>query len=263
MTIAERVASERLDWIVPAWDAPSNVHGVFTTRNAGSDASFDLGPADVQALAREARSRIAANRALLGRVLPGQPVWLEQTHGRNVATIDASTLDTVRARPPVADAAVTRLPNVPLAIRVADCLPVFLTDDAGTLVAAAHAGWRGLAAGVLEAAVSAMAADVRSLRAWLGPAIGPTAFEVGEDVVDAFARDDRDALHWFAPLRDGKWLADLAGLARRRLQACGIDRVYGGGEHCTWNDATRFFSWRRDRTPHRMAAVVWRTGSPG
>lgn len=252
-------AGTAVDWIVPRWDAPASVHGFVTTRRhpeAGTR-DFDLGPASLDALEARRRAAIAANRALLAGRLPALPVWLEQTHGRDVAVVDDVTLDAFRARPPAADAAVTRLPDVPLAIRVADCLPVFLADEAGTVIGAAHAGWRGLAAGVLEATVAAMSAEPAVLRAWLGPAIGADAFEVGDDVVEAFVRGDRDALACFTPARAGKWMADLPGLARRRLAATGVRHVCGG-EHCTSTDASRFFSWRRDRTPMRMAAVLWR-----
>jgi YfiH family protein len=264
MTLAQRLATAGLDWIVPDWRASQNVHGLVTTRNAGAAfarSSFDLGPARLDALDDGTRASIAAHRAFLGAFLPAPPVWLEQVHGHDVATIDRTTLDAARAAPPVADAAVTRLADVPLAIRVADCLPVFLADDAGRVIAAAHAGWRGLAAGVLEATVGAMAVEPASLSAWLGPAIGASAFEVGEDVVEAFVGDDFEAMHCFAPLRAGKWAADLAALARRRLAGRGVTRVHGG-EHCTWSDAMRFPSWRRDRTPQRMAAVLWRTAPP-
>ncbi len=161
-----------------------------------------------------------------------------------------------RTHPLIADAAVTRLADVPLAVRVADCLPVLLADDAGTVVAVAHAGWRGLAAGVLEATVGAMQAEPASLVAWLGPAIGPDAFEVGNDVRDAFVSSDAGALQHFVRLREDKWIADLPALARRRLAAVNVTRV-SGGTQCTWSDASRFFSYRRDRTSARMAAFVW------
>ncbi len=251
------------DWIVPQWDAPSNVRGFVTTRAhpADPEKDFDLGPARLDALDAGRRAAVVAHRALLAARLPSQPVWLEQTHGRDVAMIDDATVDAFRAEPPVADAAVTRLPYVPLAVRVADCLPVFFADDGGTVIATAHAGWRGLAAGVLEATVAAMSVEPATVRAWLGPAIGATAFEVGDDVVEAFVRDDREALSCFTATRAGKWIADLAALARRRLASSGVHRV-DGSNHCTSSDASRFFSWRRDRTPHRMAAVLWRT-APG
>jgi hypothetical protein len=215
------------EWILPQWDAPSNVHGFVTTRIRPDrpDTPFDLGPARLDAVDAQRRDAIIANRAFLAARLPSLPVWLEQTHGRDVAIIDDATLASFRTEPPVADAAITRLAGLPLAIRVADCLPVFFTDDAGSVIAAAHAGWRGLAAGVLEATVAGMFVQPASLRAWLGPAIGAEAFEVGEDVVEAFVANDRTALACFTATRAGKWNADLAALARRRLGALGIRRV--------------------------------------
>jgi YfiH family protein len=255
-----RIESLARGWIVPQWNASPQVRGFVTTR-AHPDApaiDFDLGPARLDSLDTVRRAAVVANRAFLAARLPALPVWLEQTHGRDVAVIDDVRVDAFRTEPPVADAAVTRMSDVPLAIRVADCMPVFFTDDEGSVVAAAHAGWRGLAAGVLEATIGAMAVPPGVLSAWLGPAIGPQAFEVGDDVVDAFVRDDRDAIACFTSTRAGKWMADLASLARRRLAAAGV-RDVRGGDQCTSSDAARFFSWRRDRTPHRMAAVLWRT----
>ena len=251
------------EWIVPRWDAPGNVRGFVTTRVPpdAQSAEFDMGPANLDGLDETRRASVLDNRAVLSSRLPSPPVWLEQTHGRDVACIDDTTIVAARLTPPVADAAVTRSTGVPLAIRVADCLPVFFTDDAGSVVAAAHAGWRGLAAGVLEATVAAMGVAPAALHAWLGPAIGPAAFEVGDDVLEAFVGDDHGARACFAPTRGGKWLADLPALARRRLAASGVHRVHGGDE-CTWSDASRYFSWRRDRTPHRMAAVLWRATKP-
>lgn len=262
MSLAQRFASAGLDWLVPTWRAPSNVHGFVTTRNGGTrvgaSLALDLGPAHPSALDAAACAAIVANRALVSEFLPSPPIWLEQVHGNAVASIDAHTVDAAQTDPPVADAAVTRLADVPLAVRVADCLPVLLADDAGTVVAIAHAGWRGLAAGVLEATVAAMPAKPASLVAWLGPAIGPRAFEVGDDVRDAFGSHDTGALVHFVRAREGKWTADLPALARKRLAAVNVARVTGG-DRCTWSDASRFFSYRRDRTSARMAAFVWRS----
>jgi polyphenol oxidase len=264
MSLAQRFAAAGLDWLLPTWRVPSNVHGFVTTRNGGPRAdesvALDLGPAHLSALDAAARDAIVANRARAGAFLPSPPVWLEQVHGTAVASIGAHNVDVARSHPPVADAVLTRLPDVPLAVRVADCLPVLFADDAGTVVAVAHAGWRGLAAGVLEATVAAMPVKPASLVAWIGPAIGPRAFEVGDDVRDAFAGHDRGSLMHFVRARDGKWIADLPALARRRLAAVNVTRVTGG-DQCTWSDASRFFSYRRDRTSARMAAFVWRTGA--
>jgi YfiH family protein len=261
MSLAQQFAAAGVGWLVPTWRVPSNVHGFATTRSGGAGmVALDLGPAHLNALDAATRDAVVANRARVAAFLPAPPIWLEQVHGNAVASIDARNLDAARARPPIADATVTRLADVPLAVRVADCLPVLLANDAGTVVAAAHAGWRGLAAGVLEATVAATRVDPQSLVAWLGPAIGPRAFEVGEDVREAFCVRDTGAVVHFVEGREGKWLADLPALARRRLAAANVTRV-AGGDQCTWSDASRFFSYRRDRTSARMAAFVWRSAA--
>lgn len=256
--LAERFAAAGMDWIVPRWPAPANVHAFVTTRNGGAGegprASLDVGshplrgdPADVAAII-ENRRRIAA-------WLPSAPHWLDQVHGARVVAIDAADASQAEDAPR-ADAAVTRRPGTVLAVRVADCLPVFLSDREGTVIGAAHAGWRGLAAGVLENAVAAMAARPSQIVAWLGPAIGRTAFEVGDEVREAFTAVDSGAATAFERRAPGKWLADLEALARRRLARAGVDEVHGGGM-CTMSDRSRFFSYRRDRTRGRMAALIW------
>lgn len=260
MTLAARFAAAGLDWIVPDWDAGPRVRAFATTRNAGPRdevlPALDLGPSHPERADPGARKAVLQSRARAMAFLPSAPIWLEQVHGRDVAMVDARTVETFRATPPVADAAVTRLASVPLCVRVADCLPVFLADRAGTVVGVAHAGWRGLAAGVLEATVAAMNEPADAIIAWIGPGIGPRAFEVGDEVREAFVANDRDASAHFAQCGAGKWLADLPALARRRLSALRVAEVRGG-EHCTHADATRFHSWRRDRTAARMGAFVW------
>ncbi len=238
------------DWIIPDWPAPPNVRALITTRAGGAScgpyASFNLGfrCGDEETAVRE-------NRARLGRALPQAPKWLAQVHGATV--VEADGLDRI----PAADASVARAPGTVCAVMIADCLPVLLCDAAGTTVAIAHAGWRGLAAGVIGNTVAAMGIVPHELVAYLGPGIGPRAFEVGADVRDAFVTRDEAAADAFAPLRAGKWLADLFGLARRALARAGVDRVHGGGL-CTYTDTARFFSYRRDRTTGRMAALIWR-----
>lgn len=182
--------------------------------------------------------------------LPAAPAWLRQVHGTRV--VDAAE---ARGRPE-ADAAVARAPGAVCAVQAADCLPVLLADEAGTVVGAAHAGWRGLAAGVIEATVDEMRVPGESLLAWLGPAIGPARYEVGEEVRDAFLARDAAAAAAFTGNRPGHWLLDLYAVARQRLAARGVLRVHGGGL-CTFSDAARFPSWRRDRTRERIAAFVW------
>lgn len=240
------------------WPAPANVHAFATTRNGGVStgacASLDLGGASLASANPGTAAAIAENRRRVQAFLPSPPVWLTQVHAAHVVAIDASA----PANPPRADAAVTRHANVVLAVRMADCMPVLFADRAGTVIAAAHAGWRGLAAGVLENTLDAIGAEAARIVAWIGPAIGRTAFEVGADVRDAFLRNDAAAQAAFVAASPGKWFADLETLARMRLERAGVRSVHGGGM-CTLSDRTRFFSFRRDGTSGRMGAFVWRT----
>jgi len=192
---------------------------------------------------REGRERFRA-------MLPGEPRWLKQVHG--TAVIDASRGSNVVE----ADASFARELNVVCVVMAADCMPEFLADEAGTVVAAAHAGWRGLSAGVIEAAVAATGAPGRQLIAWLGPAIGPKAYEVGAEVRDAFLARDAASASAFATTRPGHWHLDLYEVARQRLAALGVTRVSGGG-FCTHTEKERFFSYRRDKAMQRMAAAIW------
>lgn len=227
--LADRFAAAGLDWIVPAWPAPASVHAFVTTRNGTSRPE---------------------------EFLPSPPRWLEQVHGASVVTAQAILGDVGGA--PCADAAVTRDANVVLAVRAADCLPVLFSTQDGTVIAIAHAGWRGLAAGVLENTVAAMACAPSTIVAWFGPAIGKAAFEVGADVRDAFVATDAGAASAFTAGRPDKWFADLEQLARRRLVNAGVPHVSGSGL-CTVSDPARFFSFRRDRSRGRMGAFLWRT----
>jgi polyphenol oxidase len=267
-SLADRIAGAGLDWLVPAWDAPPHVQALSTTRNGGvstgARATFDLGaarkPAGVD------YSAVIENRRRLAQFLPASPVWLYQVHGINTIAIDPANAAAFLSAPPIADAAVTRTPGIVLGVRSADCLPVLFADRAGTTVAAAHAGWRGLAAGVLEATLGAMAVPAREVVAWLGPAIGARMFEVGRDVFDTFCVPDADAARYFSPRQDThageeKWFADLYGLARHRLRREGVVAVTGGGE-CTMTEADRFFSFRRDKSEGRMATLVWLDANP-
>jgi len=239
------------DWIVPDWPAPASVKALITTRaggiSTGPFASLNLG-----LRAGDDPQAVAANRESLNSHLPQQPRWLRQVHGASVVEADAL------ADRPEADAAVARRPGTVCAVLVADCIPVLLADRAGTTAAIAHAGWRGLAGGVIENTTRQMAVDPRSLIAYLGPGIGPGAFEVGADVRDAFLARDADAAAAFTPHTAGKWLADLFLLARQRLRRAGVGEVHGG-TLCTYSDARRFFSYRRERRTGRMAAVIWLT----
>lgn len=238
------------DWIVPDWPAPTNVHALITTRRGG----VSLPPYDSLNLGDHVGddpAAVAVNRRVLRSRLPAEPAWLKQVHGRGIADADQV------ARAPEADGSVARKTGVVCAVLTADCLPVLLCDRSGTAVAAAHAGWRGLADGVVEAAVRAMALDAGTILAWLGPSIGPQAFEVGDEVRQVFIEQDSAAELAFVPsARAGKWLADIYLLARQRLARIGVTQVYGG-THCTHADAQRFFSYRRDGATGRMASLIW------
>lgn len=211
--------------IVPDWPVPARVRALVTTRGEGDPA------------------------------LPAAPAWLRQVHG--IGVVDAASV----AGEPQADASVARQPNVVCAVKAADCLPVLLADEAGSVVGAAHAGWRGLAAGVIEATVKEMRVAPQSLIAWLGPAIGPKVYEVGEEVRAAFLAHDARAAGAFVPNRPGHWLLDLYAVARQRLAVSGVARVHGGGL-CTYSDPQRFPSFRRDGTRERIAAFVWLESPP-
>ncbi|MSQ54381.1 MAG: peptidoglycan editing factor PgeF [Betaproteobacteria bacterium] len=186
----------------------------------------------------------------LRALLPGEPVWLKQVHATGVVEADR-----VAGRPE-ADASFTRATGVVCVVGAADCMPVLLAQDDGSVVGAAHAGWRGLCAGVIEATLDAMQADPARTLAWLGPAIGPQVYEVGEEVHAAYLERDAGAAAAFKPTRPGHWLLDLYAVARQRLAARGVLRVSGGG-FCTYTDVARFHSYRRDRTTERMAAMIW------
>ena len=254
-SLRAQLAGDGLDWIVPAWGGPARVRALFTTRaGAPAPSGFDAGSAHPTAEALA--GNVGACRRRLRAWLPADPVWLEQVHGCDVVTVDAANAQALRTSPPRADAALTRASAVVLAVRVADCLPVLLADRAGGVVAVAHAGWRGLATGVLEATLAAMHVAPAGVAAWIGPAIGPRAFEVGADVRDLHCAHDAGADAHFVPQGGGKWLADLPALARRRLGAAGVaDVAVDGG--CTHTDAARFHSWRRDRASARMALLAW------
>ena len=250
------------DWIVPAWPAPAPVHAFFTTRNAVTDggartASFDVGGPPRAPDDPGTRAAIAGHRRFLQRLLPSSPVWLDQVHGADVVTVDRSPMPTDE-RWPRADASVTRAPDVVLAIRVADCVPVLFSTADGSAIGAAHAGWRGMAAGVIERTVEALQQPPAYVLAWIGPCIGAAAYEVGDDVRDAFVAGDDNAAASFERGQPGKWQADLAALARQRLAQAGVAAVTTSGL-CTASDPERFFSFRRDRATGRMAAFIWRT----
>lgn len=237
--------------LVPEWPAPMRVRAISTTRHGGiSEPPYNsLNLADHVA---DLPAYVTANRQRLAKIAgyPREPAWLQQIHGNQVVT--AETV----CEPVAADAAWTREPGYPCVVMTADCLPVLFCDRAGTVVAAAHAGWRGLAGGVIAATVAQINVPPNQLLAWLGPAIGPAAFEVGAEVRAAFLLLDADCTGCFQPSPAGRWLADLYGLARRQLESLGVTAIYGGN-FCTFSDSERFFSYRRESRTGRMASLIW------
>jgi YfiH family protein len=239
-------------WLAPEWPAPRGVRSAFTLRSggvsAGPYASLNVGThvGDDMEAVMENRRRL---RSWLE--LPAEPAWLEQVHGTDVVDLDAAAAGAHRG-----DAAITRSPARVCAIQVADCMPVLFTARDASAVGAAHAGWRGLAAGVLERTVGALRVAPRDLIAWMGPAIGPEHFEVGGEVRERFLAGDPDVAPAFEANARGRWQCDLAALVRRRLAGLGITAITGGA-WCTYTDAQRFFSYRRDGTCGRLAALIW------
>jgi len=237
-----------LTFITPDWPAPANVKALQTTRNGGVStgvyASLNLGDH-----VKDHPQHVAANRQLLSGYMPSEPVWLNQVHG--VRVIDAALSSCLES----ADASFATRKQVVCVTMTADCLPVLLCDQAGTAVAAIHAGWRSLCDGVIEATVNAMPVQADQLMAWLGPAIGPEAFEVGAEVRAQFMAQDAQAELAFKA-RGDKWLGDLYTIARQRLQTLGVTQIYGGGR-CTFNEPETFFSFRRDGDTGRMGCFIW------
>lgn len=246
------MSERRWEGFLPAqWPAPVGVRAGVTTRQGGTSeapyTSLNLG-----GHVGDEPARVAANRDRLvaGAGLPAPPRWLAQVHGTRVVR---APFDGV----PEADAVWTDRPGVVCAVLTADCLPVLLCSDDGERLAAVHAGWRGLAAGVLEATVTALDAPGNRLLAWLGPAIGPRNFVVGPEVREAFLARDAGAAACFVAHRGDRWLADIYKLARRRLASLGVQRCYGG-DFCTVEDVERFYSYRRDGVSGRLASLIWR-----
>ncbi len=262
-------------WLRPDWPAPARVQALFTTRGDSAVAGASTPPYDFFNLGDHVgddAGAVASNRARLGAAMGARPVFMNQVHGQQVLVLAPGSADGATA-----DAAVSTLPGLACTVMVADCLPVLITDTQGRAVAAAHAGWRGLAGGVLERTLERFRAqalfqqappatknEASELMAWLGPCIGPTAFEVGPEVRAAFMYADAGAVACFALQPNGKYLADLPALARRRLAASGVARVFGNdgsASWCTVQQASRYFSYRRDQarlgSTGRMAACIW------
>lgn len=237
--------------ILPDWPLPEGVAACSSTRSGGVSLppydSLNLGAhcGDDPALVEENRTRLFAAGGL-----PSKPVWLEQVHGTDVLKLSGGPYASKRA-----DASYSNTPGTVCAVMTADCLPVLFCNRQGTEVAAAHAGWRGLCAGVLESTIACFADSPQNLMAWLGPAIGPKAFEVGAEVRDAFIEKDAQAERAFRPVGE-KYFADIYLLARQRLANAGVTQVFGG-DRCTFSEKETFFSYRRDKVTGRMASFIW------
>ncbi|MFI4940026.1 MAG: peptidoglycan editing factor PgeF [Burkholderiales bacterium] len=250
-----------MHFIYPEWDAPPNIGALSTTRRGGVSMApygdgMGGGGLNLGAHAGDCRHGVEHNRSLLRAAIPVLPVWLSQVHG--TAVLDAVNVKNAAVQSVQADACIATQGGVACAILTADCLPVLLCDALGRTVGAAHAGWRGLAGGILENTVSRMRdAGAEDILAWLGPAIGPACFEVGTDVLAAFGDRQPKALDAFQAIagRPGKYLADIYALARMRLQSAGVRRIYGG-VFCTVSEQ-RFYSYRRDGVTGRMASLIW------
>lgn len=242
-----------MKWIEPDWPAPAHIRALSTTRDGGVSEGVFAG-LNLGAHVGDEMARVEANRARLQQeaVIPGPLNWLNQVHGTAVHPVSHQYESA-----PDADAACAHGAGLACIVMTADCLPVLFCDRAGTRVAAAHAGWRGLHAGVLEASINAMGCEPAEILAWLGPAIGPQAFEVGGEVREAFIAEQVEAVNAFTPSANaGKWLADIYQLARLRLARAGVTAVYGG-DYCTFSDGEQFYSYRRDGQTGRMASIIW------
>ena len=238
-----------IEVIRPDWPAPANVHAFTTTRRSGfSDGAW--GSLNLGMHCGDNPQHVQKNRRLLSNLLPSEPRWLNQVHGTRAVNWDQAN-DTVAG----ADAIVSNQAGQVCAVLTADCLPVLFCNRSGTCVAVAHAGWRGLAAGVLEATVLAMDCNPPDLMAWLGPAIGPQAFEVGKDVYDSFVGSNNEDAIAFTEHGD-RWLTDLYQLARLALKRAGVEH-FTGGQYCTHSDSDQFFSYRRDGQTGRMGTIIW------
>ena len=243
-----------IDWVPADWPAPASIRAGTTGRSGGLSQK-GWSSLNLATHVGDDSQAVAGNRRLLREALalPAEPCWLEQVHGTTVLDLDADMPEF----PVEADAAFTRQSGVVCAVLTADCLPLLMTDAGGTTVAAVHAGWRGLQAGIVQRAVSEMRVPSRDLLVWLGPAIGQQAFEVGEEVRETFVQSDPECESAFLQQDQGKWLADLYALARILLRGMGVQQIYGG-DHCSYAEPQRFYSYRRERQCGRMASLIWR-----
>jgi len=241
-------------WVLPDWPAPHSVRACVSTRLGPGVSAAPFDRFNLGSRCGDAAEAVSANRAALVRALnlPTNPAWLHQVHGTDVVRI----MTDHEFGEPRADAAITRSRGAVLAILTADCLPILFASNDGAEIAAAHAGWRGLCAGIIEQTVAAMKSSPTNIIVWLGPAIGPQVYEVGDEVREAFVACDPRATTAFVATRRGHWLCDLYALARQRLMQLNIARVYGGNL-CAFSDNVRFYSHRRDQISGRMASLIW------
>jgi purine-nucleoside/S-methyl-5'-thioadenosine phosphorylase / adenosine deaminase len=247
-----------LEWLTPNWQAPNNIRALTTLKRGGYSRGSYQG-LNLATHVGDEPEAVSINRRLLVSCLnlPAEPKWLNQVHGTLVASGNALSCL------PEADASISRNVDEVCAVLTADCLPILLCDLKGTCVGAVHAGWKGLAAGVIESTVKQLSVSVETLMAWLGPAIGPDAFEVGKDVVDIFKKSPVDSKKAFTKINAQTWKANIYTLAKMRLEALGITQIYGG-EYCTYTENDRFYSARqtihtRKAPTGRMATIIWRT----
>lgn len=240
--------SANIDWLIPDWPAAENVRAGTTLRDKGVShgayASLNLAMH-----VGDDPSRVINNRQRLD--LPYEPVWLEQVHSNVVVDVARH-----KGNVPKADASYSTAKHQPCVVMTADCLPLLVTDSEASCVAAIHAGWRGLANGIIETTLKALPVNNSNLLVWLGPAIGPHAYEVGADVRQAFVQQDAKAQQAFIQTDDSHWLMDIYQLASQRLLASGVTRIFGG-EYCTYTDSEMFYSYRRDNVTGRMASIIW------
>lgn len=245
-----------MEFIRPTWSVPNHIHALTTTRKGGvSQSPFDS--LNLGDHVNDVPKAVAQNRQLLKQALnlPNPPIYLTQTHSTKVLQLPCQTAQNLEA-----DAVYTDQPNQVCLVMTADCLPALFCSADGTEIAAAHAGWRGLCDGVLEETVAKFRCRAEQIQVWLGPAIGPTAFQVGQEVIEQFCAVDPQANQAFIadPNASGKFLGNLYQIARQRLNALGIDKI-SGGDYCTYSDSERFFSFRRENMTGRMATLIWRT----
>lgn len=240
--------SKTIDWLVPDWPAPKNVRAGTSLRGRGKS-SGAYASLNLATHVGDDEQRVLQNRQLLG--LPYEPVWLEQVHSKTVINVAE-----YQGQTPKADASFSILKHQPCVVMTADCLPLLVTDRQASCVAAIHAGWRGLVDGIIETTLQALPVKQSELMVWLGPAIGPQAYEVGSDVRDAFIEHDVEADTAFRQTDESHWLMDIYQLARQRLNNLGVEQIYGG-DFCTYTDDERFYSFRRDNVTGRMASIIW------